>query len=49
LEQQEKQRPEKAETEIDTGQMLSCPVCGDKFRLRHIEKETKTQHRLKKP
>lgn len=48
LQQQEKQRPEKEKTEIDTGQMLSCPVCGDKFRLRHIEKETKTQHTLKK-
>jgi len=48
LQQEEKQRPEKAKTEIDTGQMLSCPVCGDKLRLRHIEKETKTQHRLKK-
>lgn len=49
LEQEEKQRPEKAKTEIDTGQTLSCPICGDKFRLRHIEKETKTQHKLKKP
>lgn len=48
LQQQEKQKPEKLKTEIDTGQMLSCPICGDKFRLRHIEKETKTQHTLKK-
>jgi hypothetical protein len=49
LEQEEKRRSEKAITEIDTGQMVSCPICGDKFRLRHIEKETKIQHRLKKP
>lgn len=48
LQQQEKQKPEKLQTEIDTGQILSCPICGNKFRLRHIEKETKTQHRLKK-
>jgi hypothetical protein len=49
LQQEKKQSPEKTKTEIDTGQMLVCPICGDKFRLRHIEKETKTQHRLRKP
>lgn len=33
--------------EIDTGQTWKCPICGDNFQLKHIEKETKTQHALR--
>jgi len=48
LQQEEKLKPKERRTEIDTGQTLMCPVCGDKFRLRHIEKETATRHALRK-
>jgi len=49
LRQQEKLRLEVKRTEIDTGQSLACPICGDKFRLRHIVKENTVRHVLKKP
>jgi len=48
LRQQEKLRLEIKKTEIDTGQSLACPICGDKFRLRHIVKENTVRHVLKK-
>jgi hypothetical protein len=35
--------------EIDTGQTWKCPICGDQFRLNHIEKEKRIQHALRKP
>jgi rubrerythrin len=34
--------------EIDTGQTWKCPICGDTFHLKHVEKETTTKHTLKK-
>ena len=49
LHQQERLRPKENRTEIDTGQSLTCPICGDKFRLRHIVKENTVRHVLKKP
>jgi hypothetical protein len=49
LRQQEKLRLEVKRTEIDTGQSLACPICGDKFRLRHIAKENTVRHVLKIP
>jgi len=50
LQEQEKLKPkEKRKKEIDTGQTWKCPICGDEFRLKHIEKETTTKHALKKP
>jgi ribosomal protein L37AE/L43A len=48
LEEQERQRPESKKKEIDTGQIWKCPICGDQFRLKHIERETTTKHSLKK-
>lgn len=39
--------PEKKK-EIDTGQVLTCAVCGGKFRLKHVEQETTVKHALKK-
>jgi len=48
LQQEEKLKQKERRTEIDTGQTLMCPVCGDKFRLRHIEKETATRHAFRK-
>ena len=47
--QQERLRLEAKRTEIDTGQSLACPICGDKFRLKHIAKEDTVRHALKKP
>jgi hypothetical protein len=38
--QQEKQKPKEKMKDIDTGQTVVCPICGDKFRFKHIEKET---------
>jgi len=48
IQQQEKLKPIKRKTEIDSGQTLACPICGDKFKLRHIERETTIKHALKK-
>jgi len=49
LQQQKKLKLEVKKTEIDTGQALVCPICGDKFRFKHIAKETGVRHTLKKP
>jgi len=32
--------------EVDTGQVLSCPICGKKHRLVHVETEKTVKHRL---
>jgi hypothetical protein len=34
--------------EVDTGQVFSCPICGKKHRLMHIETEKTVKHRLRK-
>jgi len=48
LEEQETLKPRPQKKEIDTGQTWKCPICGDEFQLKHIEKETTTKHSLKK-
>jgi len=48
LQEQEELKPKEKKKEIDTGQTWKCPICGDEFRLKHIEKETTTKHTLKK-
>jgi len=48
LKEQERLKPTERKKEIDTGQTWTCPICGDEFRLKHIEKETTTKHTLKK-
>lgn len=48
LRQHERQKPKTRKKEIDTGQALTCPVCGDKFRLKHIEKDIAVKHALGK-
>ncbi len=35
--------------EVDTGQIWSCPICGKKHRLIHVETEKTTKHKLRKP
>ena len=47
LQEREKQKP-KEKKEFDTGQTVTCPICSDKFRFKHIEKETALSHKLKK-
>jgi len=49
VEEQETLRLRQPKKEIDTGQVWKCPICGDEFRLKHIERETTTRHALKKP
>jgi len=49
LQEQTKLKPRERKKEIDTGQTWTCPICGDEFRLKHIEKETTIKHALKKP
>jgi hypothetical protein len=48
LQEQEQLKPRAQKKEIDTGQTWACPICGDEFRLKHIERETATKHALKK-
>ena len=45
---EENKKQKERTKEIDTGQTLACPVCGDKFRLRHIEKQTTVKHTIAK-
>jgi len=35
--------------EVDTGQLWSCPICGKKHRLVHVETEKTVKHALRKP
>jgi rubrerythrin len=38
-----------AKTEVDTGQVWVCPICGKKHRLVHVETEKTVKHALRKP
>jgi len=49
IEEQQRLKPKETKKEIDTGQTWTCPICGDEFRLKHIERETTIKHALKKP
>jgi hypothetical protein len=46
--EQEQFKPRAQKKEIDIGQTWTCPICGDQFRLKHIEVDTATKHELKK-
>jgi hypothetical protein len=48
IQEQERLKPKEKKKEIDTGQTWTCPICGDQFRLKHIEKEATTKHALKR-
>ncbi|MCJ7614814.1 hypothetical protein MUO71_08655, partial [Candidatus Bathyarchaeota archaeon] len=43
---QKKKAPKK---EVDTRQDWSCPICGEKHRLMHVETENAVKHVLRKP
>jgi len=50
--EEEEQRLLKTKTtkkEVDTGQVWSCPICGKKHRLVHVETEKTIKHALRKP
>jgi len=49
MEELKRQMPRKVKKEIDTGQTWTCPICGDRYRLKHIEREMTIKHALKKP
>ena len=35
--------------DVDTGQVWSCPICGKRHSLVHVETENKVKHALRKP
>lgn len=47
MEEQEAQQPKVTKKEIDTGQVLTCPVCGKTHRLVHVEKGETVKHVLR--
>jgi hypothetical protein len=47
--EQTKQQKKAPKKEVDTGQDWSCPICGEKHRLIHVETETGVKHVLRKP
>ena len=51
LKEKEEKQPKKKTTkrEVDTGQLWSCPICGKKHRLVHVETEKTVKHALRKP
>jgi len=46
--QQTKQKKKASKRETDTGQNLTCPVCGKTHRLIHVETEKNIRHSLRK-
>ncbi|PVX25381.1 MAG: hypothetical protein CW691_04795 [Candidatus Bathyarchaeum sp.] len=42
-------KPKVPKKEVDTGQDWSCPICGKKHRLIHVETEKAVRHVLRKP
>ena len=40
------ERAKTTKKEVGTGQVLSCPICGKKHRLVHVETEKTVKHRL---
>jgi rubrerythrin len=46
--QQQKGRKKTTRKEVDTGQVWTCPICGKKHRLTHIEAEKTIRHGLRK-
>lgn len=51
LEEQEERllKTKATKKEVDTGQVWSCPICGKKHRLVHLETEKSVKHALRKP
>ena len=47
--EQTEQKKKATRKEVDTGQDWSCPICGKKHRLIHVETERTVKHVLRKP
>ena len=47
--EQTKQKTKATKKEVDTEQDWSCPICGKKHRLIHVETEKTVKHVLRKP
>ena len=47
--EQAKQKKKAPKKGVDAGQDWSCPICGEKHRLIHVETETGVKHVLRKP
>lgn len=48
LQEEEMQKPREIKKEIDIGQIWKCPICGDEFRMKHIDTEGTNKHSFKK-
>ena len=46
-EEQKAQKKKAPKKTVDTGQDLSCPICGKKHRLIHVETEKAIKHVLR--
>jgi hypothetical protein len=46
--EQTKHKKKAPKKEVDTGQDWSCPICGEKHHLLHVETETAVKHVLRK-
>lgn len=46
--QEQEMKPQEIRKEIDTGQTWKCPICGDEFRMKHIDTEGTNKHSFKK-
>lgn len=46
--EQSQQKTKGTKREVDTGEVWSCPVCGKKHRMIHVETETTVKHVLRK-
>ena len=47
--EQTTQKTKATKKEVDTGEVWSCPICGKKHRLIHVETEKTVKHVLRKP
>jgi len=47
--EQTTQKTKAPKKEVDTGEVWSCPICGKKHRLVHVETEKTVKHALRKP
>ncbi len=47
--EQTTQKTKATKKEVDTGEVWSCPICGKKHRLIHVETKKTVKHVLRKP
>ena len=47
--EQSQQKQKAPKKEVDTGEVWSCPICGKKHQMVHVETEKTVKHVLRKP